>query len=48
MQMTLNVKNAGNLDNVIDFLKGKNFIKNVMNVSSMIQENLGYYKTLKE
>ena len=48
MQMTLNVKNAGNLDNVIDFLKGKNFLKNVMNVSTMIQEDLGYYKTLKD
>lgn len=47
-QVTVDIDKAGNLDSVIDYLKGKNIVKTVMGISSMIEKDMGYYKVLKD
>ena len=48
VNMTLSVDDAGNIDNVINFLEGHQFMKSVFGLSEMIEEDFSYLRIMKD
>ncbi len=48
VNMTLSIDDAGNIDNVINFLEGHQFMKSVFGLSEMIEEDFSYMKIMKD